>query len=78
MLDKSFAKHVANNRTRIEANAEFEGLSAMTDGFTNQRTPLVDVLTGKPKGAILNKIVDCPDHFATSVTKDALFLVIEI
>jgi hypothetical protein len=78
LLDESFAKHVADNNKRIEANAEFEGLSAMTDGLTNLHTPLVNVLTGTPEGVILNKIVDCSDHCATGGTKDALFLVNEI
>ena len=78
MLDESFAKHVANNKTRIGANAEFESLSAMTDGLTNQHTPLVNVLIGKPEGAILNKIVGRSDHCATGGTKVALFLVDEI
>ena len=50
MLDKSLANHVANNIRRIEANAEFEDLAAMTDGLTNPHTPLVNVLTGKPGG----------------------------
>ena len=30
LLDESFAKHVADNNKRIEANAEFEGLAATT------------------------------------------------
>ena len=50
----------------------------MPDGFTNLHTSLVNVLTGKPEGAILNKIVDCPDHCATGGTKGALFLANEI
>ena len=78
MLDKSFSKHVANNNRRIDANAEFEGLVAMTDGLTNLHTPLASVLTGKPQGAILKNIVDCSDHCATNRAKAVLFLVNEI
>ena len=70
--------YTANNKTRIEANAEFEGLPAMADGLTNQHTPLANVLIGKPGGAILSKIVDCSGHCATGGTKDALFPVNEI
>ena len=46
----------------IEADAEYEGLPVMTGGLTNRHTPLVNVITGKPEGAILNKIVGCSGH----------------
>ena len=64
-------------------NAEFEGLSVMTSGLTNQHTPLVNVLTGKPEGFILGKIVVCSGHCMTGGNKaggnkDALFTVNEI
>ena len=80
MLDKSFAKHVvaANNIKRIDANAELEGLAAMTGGLTNLHTPLVNALTSKPEGVTLNKIVGCSDHCAAGGANGALFLVNEI
>ena len=35
LLEESFAKHVADNNERSEANAEFEGLSAMMGSLTD-------------------------------------------
>ena len=77
ILDRNYGTYEAERTSRLSMPAvRIYGTTAVTDGATIQKHPLVNVLVSMclwPKAVLLN-VHDCSDHVSQGFSKDAEFV----